>query len=157
MKQTAEQYQREYFEKQGYTIFENIEEASMAFCDLYPRIITTSDAIDNILNDTNCDWVVLNDGSVAAHKLAWENRKKREKRAEKEEELYKKMQTGEITILKYKLFEKDMTTSRLAEMTNINKRTLEEYVAGRRNFRSIALEKGLAIAEAFECDIYELI
>jgi len=65
MVQTSKEYQRDYFEKEGYKIFENIEKASLVFCDLYPHIITPSDAIDSILNDTNCDWVVLNDGSVA--------------------------------------------------------------------------------------------
>lgn len=157
MKQEAKEYQNEYFEKEGYTILKNIEEATAAFCELYPQIITTSDAIESIMNDTNCDWIVLNDGSVAVDKRVLEGRKKNKKREEKLEELYKKMQAGEITILKYKLFEKNMTISKLAELANISKRTLEEYVAGRRDFRSIALEKGLAIAEVFECDIYELI
>lgn len=65
MIQTTKEYQNDYFKQEGYVIFENIEKAGLTFCDLYPHIITTSDAIDCILNDTNCDWIVLNDGSVA--------------------------------------------------------------------------------------------
>lgn len=64
MVQTNKEYQREYFEKENYTIFGNMEAALDACCERYPQH-SRSIAKDSILNDTNCDWVVLNDGSVA--------------------------------------------------------------------------------------------
>lgn len=63
MVQTMKEYQKEYFEKEGYTIIDNMENAISAFCERYPQ--HTNVAEESILNDTNCDWVVLNDGSVA--------------------------------------------------------------------------------------------
>lgn len=63
MVQTMKEYQKEYFEKEGYTIIDNMENAINAFCERYPQ--HTNVAEESILNDTNCDWVVLNDGSVA--------------------------------------------------------------------------------------------
>lgn len=64
MVQTNKEYQKEYFENENYTIFDNMEAALDAFCERYPQH-SRSIAKDSILNDTNCDWVVLNDGSVA--------------------------------------------------------------------------------------------
>ena len=64
MVQTNKEYQREYFEKENYTIFGNMEAALDAFCARYPQH-SRSRAKDSILNDTNCDWILLNDGSVA--------------------------------------------------------------------------------------------
>lgn len=64
MVQTAKEYQRKYFEKMGYKIFESMEDAILTFGNIYPHI-PTEDILDSILNDTNCDWVVLNDKSVA--------------------------------------------------------------------------------------------
>lgn len=66
MVQTMKEYQKEYFEKEGYTIIDNMENAINAFCERYPQ--HTNVAEESILNDTNCDWVVLNDGSVACVK-----------------------------------------------------------------------------------------
>lgn len=63
MVQTMKEYQKEYFEKEGYTIIDNMENAISAFCERYPQ--HTNVAEESILNDTNCDWVALNDGSVA--------------------------------------------------------------------------------------------
>lgn len=59
MVQTMKEYQKEYFEKEGYTIIDNMENAISAFCERYPQ--HTNVAEESILNDTNCDWVVLND------------------------------------------------------------------------------------------------
>ena len=63
MVQTMKEYQKEYFEKEGYTIIDNMENAISAFCERYPQHANVAE--ESILNDTNCDWVVLNDGSVA--------------------------------------------------------------------------------------------
>ena len=63
MVQTMKEYQKEYFEKEGYTIIDNMENAITAFCERYPQHSNVAE--ESILNDTNCDWVVLNDGSVA--------------------------------------------------------------------------------------------
>ena len=56
MVQTMKEYQKEYFEKEGYTIIDNMENAINAFCERYPQ--HTNVAEESILNDTNCDWVV---------------------------------------------------------------------------------------------------
>lgn len=77
MVQTAKEYQREYFENEGYRIFDNMQDASEEFCKLFPRIISASVAVDSILNDTNCDWVVLNDGSVAVSPFVYQKRGQR--------------------------------------------------------------------------------
>lgn len=69
MVQTNKEYQREYFENENYTVFDNMEVALDAFCERYPKQ-SRDKAKDGILNDTNCDWVVLNDGSVAVLPLA---------------------------------------------------------------------------------------
>lgn len=69
MVQTNKEYQREYFENENYTVFDNMEVALDAFCERYPKQ-SQDKAKDSILNDTNCDWVVLNDGSVAVLPLA---------------------------------------------------------------------------------------
>ena len=37
MVQTMKEYQKEYFEKEGYTIIENMENAINAFCERYPQ------------------------------------------------------------------------------------------------------------------------
>ena len=63
MVQTMKEYQKEFFEKEGYTIIDNMENAINAFCERYPQHANVAE--ESILNDTNCDWVVLNDGSVA--------------------------------------------------------------------------------------------
>jgi len=67
------------------------------------------------------------------------------------------MKMGEITKLKYYLFERKLTVAELADKTEISKRTLDEYVSGRRELKTIQLEKGLKIAEALEMDIYDLL
>lgn len=69
MIQTNKEYQRDYFEAEGYKIFENIEEATETFCKLCPHISAAA-AVESIEDDTNCDWVILNDGSVAVLPLA---------------------------------------------------------------------------------------
>lgn len=53
MVQTMKEYQKEYFEKEGYTIIDNMENAISAFCERYPQ--HTNVAEESILNDTNCD------------------------------------------------------------------------------------------------------
>lgn len=108
-------------------------------------------AIEGIENDTNCDCVVLNDGSVAVHPQSLLLLKDRK------QELYNKMRMGEITKLKYYLFEKKLTVAELALKTEISKRTLDEYVSGRRELKTIQLDKGLKIAEVLKCDIHDLI
>lgn len=69
MVQTNKEYQREYFENENYTVFDNMEAALNAFCERYPKQ-SRDKAKESILNDTNCDWVVLNDGSIAVLPLA---------------------------------------------------------------------------------------
>lgn len=64
MVQTMKEYQNEYFEKEGYIIIDNIQKAIDEYCKRYSQH-SHNIAKESILNDTNCDWVVLNDGSVA--------------------------------------------------------------------------------------------
>lgn len=66
MVQENKEYQRDYFRAQNYFIFENIEKAIDSFCEMYPHY-SREMAKEGIFDDTNCDWVVLNDGSVAAY------------------------------------------------------------------------------------------
>ena len=149
MVQHSEEYQNEYFKKEGYIFFENVQKAAKELCK--NRRIKIEDAIEGIQDDTNCDCVVLNDGSVAVHPQSMLLIKDRE------QELYNKMKMGEITKLKYYLFERKLTVAELADKTEISKRTLDEYVSGRRELKTIQLEKGLKIAEALEMDIYDLL
>ncbi len=72
MVQTASEYQQQYFEAEGYIIFDTIQEASEVFLKICDLNISTSAAIDCILNDTNCDWVLLNNGSVAVLPIVFE-------------------------------------------------------------------------------------
>lgn len=74
MVQTSKEYQREYFESENYTIFDNMEAALDAYCERYTRR-SRSVAKDSILDDTNGDWVVLNDGSVAVFPEVLKKRK----------------------------------------------------------------------------------
>lgn len=150
MKQTAQEYQNEFFKNEGYVFFDSIEEAAKEYCK--NRNVSMETAIEGIENDTNADCVILNDGSVAVYPKSGMLVK-----VEKTEELYKKMQNGEITKLKYYLYEKNMTVAKLSEIAGINKRTLDEYVSGRRDIKTIALVKGLRIAEALECSVYDLL
>ena len=69
MVQECKEYQKEYFESENYKIFDSMEAAVDTFCKLYPQH-SHSVAEESILNDTNCDWILLNDGSVAVHPLA---------------------------------------------------------------------------------------
>lgn len=66
MVQENKEYQKDYFKAQGYWIFDNIEGAIEAFCKLHPQY-SREMAKKGILDDTNCDWIALNDGSVAAY------------------------------------------------------------------------------------------
>ena len=40
MVQTMKEYQKEYFEKEGYTIIDNMENAISAFCERYPQPVS---------------------------------------------------------------------------------------------------------------------
>lgn len=53
------------------------------------------------------------------------------------------------------LKEKEVTTAKLAELTGISKRTLDEYRCGRRSQPSF--ENGLKIADALGIDPHELL
>lgn len=79
MIQNMKEYQRGYFEANNYKIYENIQEAGKAFCEIYPHSPSITFAIDSITNDTNCDWVILNDGSVAVHPLVFSMQEKSKK------------------------------------------------------------------------------
>ena len=149
MRQTMSEYQNEYFENEGYVFFENAEVAAKEISK--NRGMDIKMAIEGIENDTNCDCVVLNDGSVAVHPQSLLLLKDRK------QELYNKMKMGEITKLKYYLFERKLTVAELAIKTEISKRTLDEYVSGRRELKTIQLDKGLKIAEVLKCDIHDLI
>ena len=150
MRQTISEYQNEYYENEGYVFFENVEAAAKEMSK--NRRMDIKMVIEGIENDTNCDCVVLNDGSVAVHPKS-----KMLIPEEKLEEMYYKMQRGEITKLKYYLYAKNMTVAALAVAADLNKRTLDEYVSGRRELKTIQLDKGLKIAEVLKCDIHDLI
>ena len=72
MVQTMKEYQKEYFEKEGYTIIDNMENAINAFCERYPQ--HTNVAEESILNDTNCDWVARIDGKRGSFRGILEKR-----------------------------------------------------------------------------------
>lgn len=73
------------------------------------------------------------------------------------DELYQRMKDGKITHLKYYITVKGITVSALAQQSGVNKRTLDDYVSGRRSFGDIVLSRGLRIAEVLGVDVYDLL
>lgn len=74
MRQKNKEYQNEYFKNEGYVLFDDMEAAVIVFCQKYK---TSADvAKENIENDTNCDWIILNDGAVAVEKTVFEEQKR---------------------------------------------------------------------------------
>ena len=73
------------------------------------------------------------------------------------EELYNKMKRGEITKLKYYLAEKKITTEELRKGTAVPKRTLDDYVSGRRPISGISFISGINIADRLGVDPHDLI
>lgn len=65
MIQTMKEYQNEFFKKEGYVFFKNLQEAAETIGN--NRGIDVNKAARMIENDTNADCVILNDGSVAVH------------------------------------------------------------------------------------------
>ena len=63
MIQEAKEYQDEFFAKENYSIV-TMDSAIEMMCKECPNI-TTEFTEDNIRDDTNCDFVVLNNGKVA--------------------------------------------------------------------------------------------
>lgn len=64
MIQTYKEYQKDYFRSEGYKIFETLDNVIKLYCEIYQEV--NENAKRKILDNTNCDWSVLNDGSVAA-------------------------------------------------------------------------------------------
>ena len=61
------------------------------------------------------------------------------------------------TNLQKKRQEAGLSQSQLAEKARISVRTLQHYEVGYHDIRKAAVETVLAIAEALECDIKEII
>lgn len=52
---------------------------------------------------------------------------------------------------------KQMTQSELAEKSGVNKRLIQAYEQGYRDINEAQVVKVLSLAEALECDVYEII
>lgn len=64
MIQSCKDYQKDYFESEGFEISESLDNAVKLYCKIY-KGVSEKNAKQRILDDTNGDWIVLNDGSVA--------------------------------------------------------------------------------------------
>lgn len=52
---------------------------------------------------------------------------------------------------------KKMSQSELAEKSGVNKRLIQAYEQGYRDINEAQVVKVLSLAEALECDVYEII
>lgn len=62
-----------------------------------------------------------------------------------------------MTKLKEVMEEKNITISELAKKSDVNKRTLEEYVGGRRKISGISFSKGVSICKVLDVEPKEII